>query len=350
MNELEKQLEEIKKRIDEKISEVGTRDNEQIKQLEQRTVALEQQIALGKLPKREQEKNAVYREVAECMKNKRAITLSNTGGVNLINDLVEIISDKKDILSLARMEVGASAATKIPIISSGAAIPSKSAEGGTVTEDSSIAMDTCEIDPYTWSSVIPVTYEALLLSGANIEAKIPELLYGAFRTAMYNGMITGTGASSTIKGIFASVPAANLIECAAAGLPTKEDLKKLAIKIKSKNFAAPCIVIGTEVYDAVTAAPVGYDPIYNSLVSETPNILSIPVYVCAGSPADTTAGKVIAFAGEMSNYAFGIASEVTIDVLKKVGDTKTYYQALMAFSGKCINEKNNYGLKCKAGS
>ena len=59
MDELEKQLEEIKKRIDEKIKEVGTRDNEQIKQLEQRTVALEQQIALGKLPKRKQKKNGL---------------------------------------------------------------------------------------------------------------------------------------------------------------------------------------------------------------------------------------------------------------------------------------------------
>jgi hypothetical protein len=50
-------------------------------------------------------------------------------------------------------------------------------------------------------------------------------------------------------------------------------------------------------------------------------------------------------AGRLDNYGLGMASEIIIKPIEKVGDTNTYFQASIFANGTPVVEKNFYGLK-----
>jgi hypothetical protein len=55
----------------------------------------------------------------------------------------------------------------------------------------------------------------------------------------------------------------------------------------------------------------------------------------------------VAVAGNLDNYAFGLASEITIKPKEKVGDSNTYFEATVFANGKPILAKNFWGLVTK---
>ena len=294
-----------------------------------------------------------WRDMVKAMSEKRSITLNGTGAINQINGLWDLIKQREPLLDKVSYFRGPNSQTQVAILSARPAVPSKVAEGATsISPDSTAAIGSKSLYPYTWASVLPVTYEAVLYSIADVEQRIPALLAESFRTAMCNGMFQGDGTNSTIKGIFASgaVAADNLIETASASAVALADLEALALKVKDYDVAEPVMIMEPAIYSAIASTDAaGYNFLKEELVRNK-TIEGIPVVLTGKAPsfAAASGGDTVVWCGDLKNYALAVADEVTIEPLKKVGDTNTYYQAVMAFTGDVVEPRNVFGLKKKS--
>lgn len=294
-----------------------------------------------------------WRDLANAMLEKRSITLNGTGAIAQINGLWDLIKQREPLLDRVSYFRGPNSQTQVAILSARPALPSKQSEGATsISPDSTAGIGSKSLYPYTWASVLPVTYEAVLYSISDIENRIPALLAESFRTAMCNGMFTGDGTNSTIKGIFAdgNVAAGNLIETASASAVSLADLENLALKVKDYDVAEPVIIMEPAIYAAIASASgTGYDFLKEELVRNK-SVEGIPVVLTGKAPsfAAASGGDIVVWCGDLKNYALAVADEVTIEPLKKVGDTNTYYQAVMAFTGDIVDNRNVFGLKKKS--
>lgn len=344
--EIKNTLDEMRSAFDAKMQKL----EEQQKSLEAREFEIAQKEARANAPVSAPVETMEVRDAfLKADAEKRAVTLGGTGATKLVNALVEKIEESNTLVSKASFFRGRDAATKISCVNPGPARPSKAAEGATgLTGDSQMALTACEVDPYAWFSEVAVSAETLKFNPV-FGAKLPAIMAKSFSQAMGTAMMTGTGASNSMKGIFVSVPSGNKTTCAAAGAPTRAELKAFAVKLKAKEFEEPCIIMSDVIYSAITAPePTGYDPVYNSLVETKPNVLGIPVHVTAKAPSTTTSGSVMVWGGELSNYAIGLADEVEISPIKTPGSTNTYFQCISFFSGKVMVEDNTYALVAHA--
>jgi HK97 family phage major capsid protein len=303
---------------------------------------LMKRIALAAAPKNAASNTA---DVAQAMKERRAITLNGTGAINQIKELVKELQAKTPILERVRYFYGPNAATNIPILSPGLALPAAAAEGVTnVASDTKAVMGSMTLTPHAYVSVLPVSAEALTLGTVNFDAELPAIFADAFAQAFHNGILTGAGTGLLFKGLFASIPAANKIECAAAGAPTIADLVNLALEIQDKTDEG-VIIMRSSTYAAILAdATAGVADLYKEELIRMKTIEGVRVILTSAAPGVTTAGSVMAVAGRLTDYAFGLASEISIKPLEKVGDTNTYFQAVMFANGAPILDKNFYGL------
>ena len=288
------------------------------------------------------------RSIINDMMEKRAITLSGSGAVEVVNELFKVFRNKTGILEGVRFFQGPNAQTKIPVLSPRPALPVRYAEGATsVTADSTAALGATVLEPETYVAVLPVSWETLKYSSYNFESELYTVLAECFVEAMATQMVTGRGKTTYYEfaGLYTSVPSANQIACAAAGAPTIADLVKLALTMQTKVMSNPTIVISPTLYAGITAATVsGYDVYKNELIMNR-TIEGVKVEVTGYAPSVTTANAIVAVGFDKNDYAIGIGSEIIIDPIKKVGDTNTYYQAAFCMDGKPIVAANTYALK-----
>lgn len=294
-----------------------------------------------------------WRDIANAIREKRAISLSGTGVTNVVSDMVKIAAAKMPLLGKVRVFTGRDASTNIPVWSPSLAAPTAQAEGVSgetaVASDSTAALSVTSVTPYAYISVLPITNEALLLTGSNLEAELPGIFGEAFSKAMHTGILTGAGTGQAMKGVFTagSIASANLIPCAASGLPKMADLVNLAMKLQD-FYDDAVMVMHPTVYTAVMADPAtGYD-VYKEELARSKSLEGVQVILTTYAPSDTTADKVLVAGGNFSDYALAIANAVTIEPMKKVGENVTYFQAVSYFNGKAILPANFYGLKAVA--
>lgn len=259
-----------------------------------------------------------------------------------------VAAQKKKVLNGVRFFYGANSNTVIPVLNPRPAVPSRAAEGSTnIASDSTAALGATELKPETYVSVLPVSFEALKYSGADLESALREVFTDCFAQAMANGMMTGRGKATyyEMAGIFKSVPSANQIACGASGAPTMGDLVKLALAVQDKEMNDPTISISPTLYSGITAdTSTGYDTYKNELIMNK-SIEGVKVELTGKAPSGTTANDLVAVGYSKDNYAVGVAAELTIEPIKKVGDTNTYFQAVMAFDGAPIVAANTFALK-----
>ena len=291
-----------------------------------------------------------WRDLATAIREKRAITLSGTGISNVVSDIVKVAAAKMPLLGKVRVFHGRDASTNIPVWSPSIAVPTAKAEGATgVASDSSAALGVSSVAPYAYISVLPVSNEALMLTGSNLEAELPAIFGEAFSKAMHAGILTGAGTDQAMTGLFTagSVAAANLIECDAAGLPVLADILELSMKLQD-FYDDAVIVMHPTVYSNIMAdTTAGYD-VYKEELARNKSLEGVKVLLTSYAPTDTTAGKVIVAGGNLADYALAIANELSIEPLKKVGENLTYFQAVAYFNGKPILPSNFFGLKTVA--
>ena len=287
------------------------------------------------------------RDVVNAMKEKRAITLSGAGAVEVVNRLFKVFKDKTELLNGLRYFYGPNAQTKIPVLSPRPAKPARVAEGVTnASSDSTAALGHTDLEPETYFSELPVSWETLKYLPVDFEAELVEIFADAFASAMQNQVINGRGKSTyyEFNGLFTSVPSGNKISCGASGAPKISDLVTLALKMQEKVMSDPCIVISPTLYAGISAASVsGYDVYKNELIMNR-TIEGVKVLVCGDAPSTTTATSVVAVGFDRADYAVGVTTDITIRPVNAINNTNTYFQAIMGMDGKPIVAANTYGL------
>jgi len=293
------------------------------------------------------------RDVVNAMKEKRAITLQGAGAVEVVNRLFKVFKNRTDILNGLRYFYGPNAQTKIPVLSPRPARPARVAEGVTnASSDSTAALGATSLEPETYFSELPVSWETLKYLPVDFENELIEIFADAFADAMAAQVVVGKGKPTynEFSGLFTSVPAGNQIACASSGAPAMADLVKLALKMQEKVMNDPCIVISPTLYAGITAAAVtGFEVYKNELIMNR-TIEGVKVLVCGYAPSTTTANSIVAVGFDRADYAVGVTTDITIRPINAINNTNTYFQALLGMDGKPICAANVYGLKAVSSS
>ena len=187
-------------------------------------------------------------------------------------------------------------------------------------------------------AILPITYEAAKMSFVGLEEKIPGLLADAYRTSMCNKLFADIFDADNIA-------AANVLDTDATGVSLK-NLLDLALAMKDTDIANPVIVMNPAIYSAIAAAEGGvYDFVKEELVRNK-TIEGVRVILTGKAPsyADASEGDIVVFGGDLKNYAFGVADQISIEPMKKLGSTNIFYQSVAAFGGAMVQKKNVFGL------
>jgi HK97 family phage major capsid protein len=306
---------------------------------------IEKAIALENAPVETRSNTA---DIQKALLEKRAITLNGTGAVANIRELSKELQAKTPVLEKVRYFYGPNASTNIPVLSPGLATPAAVAEGSTtVAVDAVATLGAQSITPHAYVSILPISLEALTMGIVNFDSELPAIFADAFAQAFHTGIINGTGAGLNFTGLFTAIPTANKIVCAATGAPKVVDLVNLALTVKDLTDSA-VIVLGPSTYASILAdSTTGVADVYKEELIRNKTIENVAVILTSAAPSAITTGSIVAVAGRLDNYALGIASEINIEPIKKVGDTNTYFQASVFANGVPIVAKNFYGLATK---
>jgi HK97 family phage major capsid protein len=210
--------------------------------------------------------------------------------------------------------------------------------------DSTAALGNKSVTPHAYVSILPISLEALTMGTVNLDSELPAVFADAFAQGFHRGILTGDGSGLNFKGLFASIPTANQVACAAEGNPTIADLVRLALTVQDLTDSG-VIVLSPSIYAGVLAdTTAGVADVYKEELIRVKSIENVPVILTSAAPSALTEGSVVAVAGRLDDYALAMASEINIEPIKKVGDTNTYFQASIFANGIPIVEKNFYGL------
>jgi HK97 family phage major capsid protein len=302
---------------------------------------IEKRIALQKAPISKTETTTCFADVRKAMAEKRAITLNGTGAINQVHELVKELQKKTPLLQGVRYFYGPNASTNIPVFSPTIAQPAPYAEGATnVTADTQAALGGKSLTPHAFLSLLPVSGETLTLGSVNFEAELPGIFADAFAQGFHKAIATGTGTGLDFKGIFTT---------AAAGTPIVADpgikaLRDLALAMQDYNDSG-VIIINPAVYSVIMADSTGGEvDLYKEELIRSKTIEGIHLILTSAAPGSVSSGALYAVGGRLENYGLAMASELTIEPMKKVGDTNTYFQAAVYANGAAIMDKEFFGL------
>jgi HK97 family phage major capsid protein len=181
----------------------------------------------------------------------------------------------------------------------------------------------------------------------NFDSELPAIFADAFAQAFHRGILTGDGTGLNFTGLFGAIPSANQVVCGATGNPKIADLVKLALTVQDLTDNG-VIVVSPSIYAGVLAdTTTGVAEVYKEELIRNKTIENVQVILTSAAPSDTTSDEIVAVAGRLDNYGLGMASEINIEPIKKVGDTNTYFQASIFANGIPIVAKNFYGLAAK---
>jgi HK97 family phage major capsid protein len=304
---------------------------------------IEKAIALENAPV--ETRSVTTADIQKALIEKRAITLNGTGAINQIKELAKELQAKTPVLERVRYFYGPNASTNIPVLSPGLATPAVVAEGATaIAVDTTAVLGSKSITPHAYVSILPISMEALKLGTVNFDSELPAIFADAFAQGFHRGILTGDGTGLNFTGLFGAIPAANKVKCEAEGNPTIADLVKLALTVQDLTDSG-VIVLSPSIYAGILAdTTAGVADVYKEELIRNKTIESVQVILTSAAPSALTDGSIVAVAGRLDNYGLGMASEINIEPIKKLGDTNTYFQASVFANGTPILAKNFYGL------
>lgn len=310
-------------------------------------VVLKKQLAECDAPKDEpKQERSVFGKIADAMMQKRSVTVNGTGVVKTIKEIYKKVQDDNSILADVSYFFGRDSQTRIPawVANATAAFV---AEGGSATTQTGTLAAT-NIDPAQVLASIPVSQQTLDLSGADLEADLPEIFANAFGDLMATGMCTGDGTTNKMIGIFADTTAT--VNTTAATAFKISDLVKLATDVKGKKISDPTIWMSSFVYSKFVAdSTTGEDVnIYKEDLIRNKTIEGVKVVITPYAPTAIAAGSIIAVAGSPKNYAIGVAGEISIKAKETAGSTLVTFDAFNYFNGKPIISSDFIQLKVHA--
>lgn len=366
--QMSKELEELRSRVEA----AETRASEIQKEAEERKAAIkadeERKSAFyGDRKNMNTNQNTEWRSIVEAMAEKRTVQIQGTEAIAQVNGIWDLVKQRNPLLDRVSYFRGPNGKTSIALLAAHPAKPSKTSTANNTAYNRNYAVDSSsllgvkDVTPYAWTSVIPVDYDTVTYSFSDIENRLPSLLADAFKDAMCDGMFTGDGSNGTIKGIFAAgsvlsdnsgvyKPGINhLIDTEASTGVSFKDLLDLALAVKDMDVAEPIIIMNPGIYSVLAATSTqDYNFVKEELVRNK-SVEGIHVELTGKAPAFATAseGDIVVWAGDLKNYGFAVADELTIETAKIVGDSNTYFQGIMSFTGDVIQPKNCFGLSKK---
>ncbi len=283
---------------------------------------------------------------------RRGITIGSAGAINQIREFFKEIVETDNILNFATYYYGPNAATNIPVLSM-MDMPDTYDEGAeTVAGDTRAGVTVTEIQPATYARYLAVTAEILQMGAVDIESALPDLFSQAFTSRMHEGMLVGAGTGKTMKGIFVSAKDNTAGVTKAAGPTIKiTELAALALQVLSKDESYR-IIMNPSVYQGILSDATDSEDIkiYKEGLIRDKSIEGVSILLDAKAPTTSTEGSILAVACPLRRYAIGIAGELHIEPIKQLGDTKTYFQATMFFSGKQVSDSDLYSISAGASS
>lgn len=277
---------------------------------------------------------ACHRDILNGMMEKRAITVNGAGAVGLVQEMFKQILEQNPIKGVSNF-YGPNASTVIPVFSPLPARPIAVEEGETgVSEDTTGVFGGKSLLPKAYVSLLPVSAEALLLTGNVLEANLPSIFADVFADAIYQGMIAGSG-TGEMKGIFKQTTLEKIEYTTSYSF---KDFAKLALKAKAKG---PGYIIVTSADEIIALLDESSKDPHKTEYLMNGTILGVPVVVTSYKPESNAP---IAIALQPKNYGVAIASQIDIKPKYKVGDTNTYFEATMFFNGDIIVPKNAFAL------
>lgn len=318
-------------------------------------------------------RNKAWQDLANAMIEQRALSITDqvssavygtdsgtdTGRIAQIAQLWDLIKEKEPLLDRVSYFNGPNFETQIPCLEAKPAEPTEVGEGWNANDPDAFKKANVavkKINPITHVGILPITWECARQSFVGLEERIPGLLAESFRTAMCNQLFSIIFNKDNIYGGSAAASYADThkIETNSASAVTLADLDKLALLVLDTDIAEPVIVMNPDIYSKLaTTNEVGYDFIREELVRNK-TVEGIKVVLSGkapkfyGSAAQVSTGDVAVFAGDLKNVAFGVADQVTVEPMRRLGDSNIYYQAIGAWNAIMVQPKNVYALVKKA--
>ena len=298
---------------------------------------LKQERALAQSPVNEtKEVRARYFEnVKNEMKQNRAVELGGTGTVTVRTDLVSALEDKTGLLARLSVQAGAPGTHTIPVWNGANVefIPTET--DGTFAAKNGV-LSSKDIEAKQFACLMQINDDVFELSAVDFEAKLYDILQKAMAKSILKQAFTGNGTGKQFTNIFTGAT-----EVSATALNVSA-IEKLALTVSAKTDNA-VMLINPITFGNITAGSTKKDEILVKMLYDG-NVHGVEIIKSPFVPAD----KVIA--GELGNYAIGVANDIKITPIMTAGSATRNYQAIVYMGGEAIVPADFFTLKISSSS
>ena len=298
---------------------------------------LKQERALAQSPVNEtKEARARYFEnVKNEMKQNRAVELGGTGTVTVRTDLVSALEDKTGLLARLSVQAGAPGTHTIPVWNGANVEFIPTGTDGTFAAKNGV-LSSKDIEAKQFACLMQINDDVFELSAVDFEAKLYDILQKAMAKSILKQAFTGNGTGKQFTNIFTGAT-----EVSATALNVSA-IEKLALTVSAKTDNA-VMLINPITFGNITAGSTKKDEILVKMLYDG-NIHGVEIIKSPFVPA----GKVIA--GELGNYAVGVANDIKITPIMTAGSATRNYQAIVYMGGEAIVPADFFTLKISSSS
>ena len=296
---------------------------------------LKQERAMAQSPVNEvkEVRSRYFENVKNEMKQNRAVELGGTGTVAIRTDLVSALEDKTGLLSRLSVQAGAPGTHTIPVWNGAnvAFIPTES--DGTFAAKNGV-LSSKDIEAKQFACLMQINDDVFELSAIDFESKLYDILSKALEKTILKQTFTGTGLAKQFTNIFTG---ATEVQVDALNVSA---IEKLALTVSSKTDNA-VMLINPITFGSIASGSTKKDEILVKMLYEN-NMHGFGIIKSPFVPE----GKVIA--GELGNYAVGVANDIRITPIMTAGSATRNYQAIVYLGGESIVPGDFFTLKIGA--
>ena len=284
---------------------------------------LKQERALAQSPVNEAKevRSRYFENVKNEMKQNRAVELGGTGTVTVRTDLVSALEDKTGLLSRLSVQAGAPGTHTIPVWNGAGVefIPTET--DGTFAAKNGV-LSSKDIEAKQFACLMQINDDVFELSAVDFEAKLYDILQKAMAKSILKQVFNGTGVGKQFTNIFTGATEVSVDALNVAAI------EKLALTVSSKTDNG-VILINPITFGSVASSNTKKDELLVKMLYEG-NMHGVEIIKSPFVPAE----KVIA--GELGNYAVGVANDIKITPIMTAGSATRNYQAIVYMGGEAI--------------
>ena len=296
---------------------------------------LKQERALAQSPVNEAKevRSRYFENVKNEMKQNRAVELGGTGTVAIRTDLVSTLEDKTGLLSRLSIQAGAVGTHTIPVWNGANVefIPTES--DGTFSAKNGV-LSSKDIEAKQFACLMQINDDVFELSAVDFESKLYDILSKALSKTILKQTFNGTGVGKQFSNIFTGATEVQVDALNVAAI------EKLALTVSSKTDNG-VILVNPITFGSITSDSTKKNEILVKMLYDG-SMHGVEIIKSPFVPE----GKVIA--GELGNYAIGIANDIKITPIMTAGSATRNYQAIVYLGGEAIVPSDFYMLKIGA--